>query len=376
MSRESIYFDNNATTRVDEEVLQTMLPYFTEMYGNASSKLHQYGWQAEAAVEKAKDTIASILNCEPGELVFTSGATESINLAIKGIFKAYRSKGNHIITSVTEHKAVLDVIEELKLEGAEVTYLQVNREGELDLDELKRAITNKTVLVAIMAANNETGVLNPLEKIGAICSEHNTVFFTDATQFVGKMRCDVAEMNVHCMAFSAHKFHGPKGIGALYVRRRSPRVTIKAIIHGGGHQNDLRSGTLNVPGIVGMAKALEVFSSNYWEINAQVSKLKNHFEHQLLDIEGLHINGTTRNRLYTTSNITFPSEFNIRSLLTIFAFSTGSACSSESNLPSHVLLAMGLSEEEIKRSFRFSFSKFNTLEEVDLILERIKQFES
>lgn len=372
MSLESIYFDNNATTRVDENVLETMLPYFTEMYGNASSKIHAYGWQAEAAVENARNTMASILNCEPGEFIFTSGATESINLAIKGIFKAYRSKGNHIVTTATEHKAVSDVIEELKTEGAEVTYLSVNREGEIDLEELERAITDNTLLVAIMAANNETGVLHPTERIGAICDERKTIFFTDATQFVGKMRCDIAEMNIHCMAFSAHKFHGPKGIGALYVRRRTPRVSLKAMIHGGGHQNDLRSGTLNVPGIVGMAKALDVFSQNYWEINAHVSKLKNHFEHQLLDIEGLHINGTTRNRLYNTSNITFPVEFNIRSLFTNFAFSTGSACSSESNLPSHVLLNMGLSEDEIKRSFRFSFSKFNTLEEVDLLLKRIK----
>jgi cysteine desulfurase len=367
----TIYFDNNATTRVDDEVVQAMLPYFTEFYGNASSKLHAFGWQAEAAVEKAREQIALYINCEPGELIFTSGATESCNLAIKGIFEAYRSKGDHIITVKTEHKAVLDVCAHLEKEGAKVTYLNVDREGIIDIDELQNAITDRTILISVMAANNETGVMQDIERIGQICAERKVIFFTDATQYIGKMRCDVREQNIHCMAFSAHKFHGPKGIGALYIRRKDPRVNVLAQLHGGGHQNNVRSGTLNVPGIVGMAKACEIAQKDYWEMNAHISKLKNHFEHQLLDIEGLSINGSTRTRLYNTSNIKFPSGLNLKSLLTEFAFSAGSACTSFEAAPSHVLKAMGLGDEEVKNSFRFSFSKLNNLPEVDHLLQKL-----
>ena len=253
MKLNTIYFDNNATTRVDDEVLKTMLPYFTEAYGNASSKLHAFGWQAEAAIEKARAQIASYINCEPGELIFTSGATESCNLALTGIFEAYKTKGNHIITVKTEHKAVLDVCAHLEKFGADITYLNVDREGLIDLDELQNAFTSKTILVCVMAANNETGVLQDIERIGHICTEKKVIFFTDATQFIGKMRCDVREQHIHCMAFSAHKFHGPKGVGALYISRKDPRVNVLAQMHGGGHQNNLRSGTLNVSGIVGLA---------------------------------------------------------------------------------------------------------------------------
>jgi len=371
MKLNTIYFDNNATTRVDDEVVEAMLPFFTENYGNASSKLHAFGWQAEGAVDKAKEQIASLINSEPGELIFTSGATESVNLAIKGIYEAYKTKGNHIITVKTEHKAVLDVCAHLQGQGATITYLNVDREGVVDIDELQSAITEKTILVSVMAANNETGVLQDIEKIGQICKERKIIFFTDATQYIGKMRCDVIEQNIHCMAFSAHKFHGPKGVGVLYIRRKDPRVNVLTQIHGGSHQNNLRSGTLNVSGIIGMAKACEVAYRDLWETNAHISKIKNHFEHQLLDLEGLSINGTTRDRLCTTSNIKFPNQINLKELLNQFAFSSGSACSSFEATPSHVLKAMGLSDEEVKNSFRFSFSKYNTLEEVKSILEKL-----
>jgi cysteine desulfurase len=367
-----IYFDNNATTRVHDEVLKEMLPYFSHNYGNAASKMHAFGWNADAAVEKASHQIAALINCEPGEIVFTSGATESVNLALKGISQAYKSKGNHIITCKTEHKAVLDTCAYLEKNGCEITYLNVNREGLLDLDELKLNIKPTTIIVAIMAANNETGVIQPLEKIGEMCSERNIIFFSDATQFVAKERCDINDLNIHCMAFSAHKMYGPKGVGALYIKRKGPRVSLMEQIHGGGHQNHKRSGTLNVPGIVGLGKAAEIAAADYWQNASHISKIKNYFEHQLLELEGLRINGSTRHRLYTTSNLTFPQGLNISSLNRRFAFSSGSACSSGSPEPSHVLKAMGLDETDVKNTYRFSFGVFNTLEDVKEIINQIK----
>ena len=368
-----IYFDNNATTKVDKEVIETIIPFFDQNYGNAASKLHAFGWVAQASVETATKQIAHLINCEESEIIFTSGATESINLALKGIFEAYKSKGNHIITCKTEHKAVLDTCLYLEGQGAEITYLDVDKEGLIDPEELKDAIKPTTILVSIMAANNETGVIQPTEKIAEICNDKDVLFFCDATQFVGKERCDVAELGIHCMAFSAHKMYGPKGIGALYVRRKNPRVNLIEQINGGGHQNGKRSGTLNVPLIAGFGKAAELFEQNFWDIGSHVSKIKNYFEHQLLDIEGLRINGTTKHRLYNTSNLTFPQTKKITSLLNKFAFSSGSACASSNPEPSHVLTAMGLSEEEIKNSFRFSFGKNNTLDEVKLLVEEIKK---
>lgn len=366
-----IYFDNNATTKVDKEVIETIIPFYDKHYGNAASNLHAYGWIAQAGIEKAIRQLARLINCEETELIFTSGATESVNLAIKGIFEAYASKGNHIITVKTEHKAVLDTCVALENKGAEVTYLNVDKEGLIDLAELKDAIKPTTIIVSVMAANNETGVMQPLEKVAEICNEKNIILFSDATQFVGKERCDVAELGVHCMAFSAHKMYGPKGVGALYVRRKEPRVNLIEQINGGGHQYNKRSGTLNVPLIAGFGKAAENFEQNFWETGAHISKLKNYFEHQLLDMDGLRINGSTRHRLYNTSNLTFPKEKNIKSLLNKFAFSSGSACSSASAEPSHVLKALGLSDEEVKNSFRFSFGKNNTLDEVKLLVEEI-----
>lgn len=373
MNGKPIYFDNNATTRVDEQVLKAMLPYLSEDYGNAASKAHPYGWVAQAAVEKAGEQLAGLLGCEPTELIFTSGATESVNLAMKGIFEAYGTKGRHIVTVKTEHKAVLDTCRYLEKKGAEITYLEVDREGLLDLENLKAALRPDTILVSVMWANNETGVIQPVEKIAALCAEKEIIFFSDATQLAGKERCDLQESGIHCMALSAHKFYGPKGVGALFVKRKHPRVNLVEQINGGGHQEAKRSGTLNVPGIVALGKAAELGATDYWENSAHLSRLRNYFEHQLLDIEGIRINGSTRHRLCNTSNITFPAGKNMASLFSEFAFSSGSACSSGSAEPSHVLAAMGLSEQEIKNSYRFSFGKYNTLEEVKALLEAIEK---
>lgn len=367
-----IYFDNNATTRVDSNVMEVMLPYFTENYGNASSKLHQYGWVADAAVEKAREQVAGLLGAEPSEIVFTSGATESANMAIKGVFQAYKSKGNHIITVSTEHKAVLDTCKYLsEFHYAEVTFLSVDREGVVDLDELKAAIKPETILISVMAANNETGVMQDIEAIGEIARENKVLFFTDATQYAAKIRVDLSELPVDLLCLSAHKFYGPKGIGALYMRRKNPRVSCLPLINGGSQENSKRAGTLNVPLIVGLGKACELAIGNMWDINTHVSKLRAHFEHQLLEMEGVRINGSTRNRLYNTSNITFPDIIKTHDLLKQFAFSTGSACTSGSGELSHVLKAMGLTDEEIKKSFRFSFGKYNTIDDVNILLKAL-----
>lgn len=363
-----IYFDNNATTKVDPRVLEAMLPYFSEYYGNASSKLHEAGWIAEVAVEKARQQVAELIGAEPNEIVFTSGATEAVNTALKGIFKAYKTKGNHIITVSTEHKAVLDTCEYLKGEGADITYLHVDREGLIDPDELKAAIKPTTVLISVMAANNETGVIQLLEEIAVIAKEKKIIFFSDATQYVGKAHLNVNETGIDALSLSAHKFYGPKGIGALYLRRKDPRVNIIPLMHGGAQENHKRAGTLNVPLIVGLGKACEIAKQEMWDNNTEVSKLRAYFEHQLLDIAGLRINGSTRYRLYNTSNITFPSTLNIQALLKKYAFSSGSACTTGTNEPSHVLKAMGIADNEIKNSFRFSFSRNNTLEEVKMTL--------
>lgn len=372
MSGKPIYFDNNATTRMDDKVLEAMLPYLTEEYGNAASRAHAYGWTAQAAVEKATQQLADYIGCEPSELIFTSGATESVNLAIKGAFEALASKGRHIITIKTEHKAVLDTCLQLEKKGAAVTYLDVDREGLVDPEALKAAIRPDTILASVMWANNETGVIQPVEKLAAICAERGIIFFSDATQLAGRERCDLQEAGIHALALSGHKFHGPKGVGALFVKRKNPRVSIIEQISGGGHQNGKRSGTLNVAGIVGLGAAAQLSALTYWENSAHLSRLRNYFEHQLLDIEGICINGSTRHRLCNTSNITFPTGKNVAPLLSRFAFSSGSACSSGSAQPSHVLMAMGLSEPDIKNTYRFSFSKYNTLEEVQALTEAIK----
>lgn len=365
------YFDYNATTPVDKQVLDAMLPFFSEQFGNAASTTHAFGWYAQGAVEKAREQVAAFIGAEPTEIVWTSGATESINLALKGVFEAYRSKGNHIITCVTEHKAVLDTCAYLEEQGAEITYLPVDREGRIDLEQLANSIGPKTILVALMAANNETGVLHDLEAIGTICRDKEVLFFSDTTQRAGKLPIDVQDMKLDLCCLSAHKLYGPKGAGALYVRRKGPRVNLIPVIHGGGHEQGRRSGTLNVPGIVGLGKACEIAAAEFWDNNGHISKVRAHLEHQLLDIPGLMINGSTRHRLYNTSNLYFPilkdGSKVFSHLKNHYAVSLGSACTSALAEPSHVLKAMQLSQTESENSIRFSFGKGNTINEVEKI---------
>jgi cysteine desulfurase len=370
-----IYLDYNSTTPVDERVLAEMLPFFTEHFGNASSNTHPLGWYAQGAIDKARQQVANFIGAESSEIVFTSGATEAINMALKGVFEAYQSKGNHIITCKTEHKAVLDTCAYLEEKGAIVTYLNVDREGRIDLDELKESFTNKTILVAIMAANNETGVLQDLEKISEITHQHEAVFFSDTTQMAGKLPIDVNEMGLDLCCISAHKLYGPKGIGALYIRRKNPRVNLVPLFHGGGHENGKRSGTLNVTGIVGLGKACEIAQTEFWDNNMHISKVRGYLEHQLLEISDLRINGSTRYRLYNTSNIYFPPLKDGSSIFSKiknqYAVSLGSACTSANAEPSHVLMSMGLEKEESDNCIRFSFGKKSQKEEVEELAKLI-----
>jgi cysteine desulfurase len=356
-------------------VLAEMLPFFTEHFGNASSNTHALGWYAQGAVEKARQQVANFIGAESSEIFFTSGATEAINTALKGVFEAYQSKGNHIITCKTEHKAVLDTCAYLEEKGAVITYLNVDREGRIDLDELKESFTDKTILVAIMAANNETGVLQDLEKIAEITHQHEAIFFSDTTQMAGKLPIDVNEMGLDLCCISAHKLYGPKGVGALYVRRKNPRVNLIPLFHGGGHENHKRSGTLNVTGIVGLGKACEIAKSDFWNDNMNISKMRGHLEHQLLEIPDLRINGSTRYRLYNTSNLYFPKLKDGSSIFSHiknqYAVSLGSACTSANAEPSHVLMAMGLEKEESENCIRFSFGKKSQKEDVEKLAELI-----
>lgn len=369
-----IYLDYNATTPLDKQVLDAMLPYFSEHFGNAGSRTHAFGWAAEAAVEKARKQVAACIGCIEQEIIFTSGATEAVNLALKGVFENYSSKGSHIVSVRTEHKAVLDTLASLEKKGAEITLLSVDQEGLIDLDELRNAITEKTILVAVMYANNETGVVQPIPDIAKIVHEKNSIFFCDATQAIGKMPVDVNEDGIDLMCISAHKFYGPKGSGALYIRRKDPRVSLVPLIEGGGQERGLRSGTLNVPGIVGLGQACETAQKEMWENNMLLSKLRAKLEHQLLDLPGLRINGSTRHRLYNTSNICFSGikATELISQLKQVAVATGSACTSASAAPSHVLKAMGLKDEDTYSSVRFSLGKYTTEEEIDTVIDSIK----
>jgi cysteine desulfurase len=367
------YFDYNSTTPVDKRVLDTMLPYFTEKFGNAASRTHAYGWIADDAVKKARLQLSELIGCTDQEIVFTSGATESINLAIKGVWENYKSKGQHIITVKTEHRAVLDTCHHLEKKGAKITYLSVNREGLIDLEELKEAISKETILVAVMYVNNETGVIQPVRKIAEIAHAANTIFLCDATQAVGKMRVNAEEDHIDLLALSAHKFYGPKGIGALYIRRKGPRVSLFPQIDGGGHERGLRSGTLNVPGIVGLGMAAEIAANEMWGDAARISKLRTRLEQLLCELPEVYINGSTRDRLFNTSNLCFHglrSEKLIRELPGI-AVSMGSACTSAVPEPSHVLKAMGLNDEDSYSSIRFSLGKFSTEEEVNVLVEKM-----
>ncbi len=369
-----IYLDYNATTPVDARVLQTMLPFFNEQFGNAASRNHSYGWQAEEAVTIAREQIANIISAAKEEIVFTSGATESINLALRGVAEAYASKGNHIITCATEHRAVLDTCKSLEKKDIELTILPVNKEGLIDLDELSKSIKPTTILISIMYANNETGVLQPIEKIGQIAKEKKVLFFCDATQAVGKIPVDVIKNNIDLLAFSAHKLYGPKGCGALYIRRKNPRVSLKEQITGGGHERNFRSGTLNVPGIAGIGKAAELCMQEMKVEANRLLLLRDQFEKILIEKNLVTINGDVTNRLPHVSNLCF-NMLNGASLLAsiskLMAVSSGSACSSSSADPSHVLKAMGLTDEASKSSIRFSLGRFTTQEETDWAAQQI-----
>lgn len=370
-----IYLDNNATTPLDPRVLETMMPYLTNVYGNASSRNHAFGWQAEEAVDYAREQIAALINCSPKEIIFTSGATESDNLAIKGVFEMYASKGNHIITLTTEHKAVLDTCKHVEKSGGSVTYLKVDEKGLIDLNELEAAITEKTILISVMYANNEIGVIQPIKEISAIAKKHGILFFTDATQAVGKIPVDVEADGIDLMAFSGHKMYGPKGVGALYVRRKNPRVKVTAQIDGGGHERGMRSGTLNVPGIVGLGRAAELAKQDMEADTARISAMRDRLERELITIEESYINGSTEHRLPHVSNISFKYVEGEGLMMGVkdLAVSSGSACTSASLEPSYVLKALGLSDDLAHSSLRFGLSRFTTDEEIDFAIGHVKQ---
>ena len=369
-----IYLDNQATTRTDPRVVEAMLPYFTEIYGNAASRNHSFGWVAEEAVEKARAQVAKAIGATAKEIIFTSGATESDNLAIKGIAEMYRERGNHIITQVTEHKAVLDTCKRLEKNGFQVTYLPVKADGIIDIEDLKRAITDKTILVSIMFANNEIGVVQPVEEIGKLCHERGVLFHTDGVQAVGKIPVDVNAMQIDALSISAHKLYGPKGVGALYVRRRNPRVQISEQINGGGHERGMRSGTLNVPGIVGFGKACELateeMESETKRLTALRDRLKARFESKL---DYVHVNGSMEHRLPNNLNMSFVYVEGESLLMGIndVAVSSGSACTSATLEPSYVLKALGLGDDVAHSSIRFGLGRFNTEAEVDYVADKI-----
>jgi len=371
-----IYLDYNATTPCDPRVVDTMLPYFYEMAGNAASRSHPFGWEAEEAVSNARNQIAQLIDADEREIVFTSGATEGDNLALKGVFEMYRRKGNHIITVETEHKAVLDTCIQIEKKGGEVTYLKVDEEGLINLDELKSAIKDTTILVSIMWVNNETGVIQPMEEIGKICEEKGVLFFSDATQAVGKIPTHPKKIGIHLMAFTAHKMYGPKGVGALFVNRKRPRVKLTSQIDGGGHEEGMRSGTLNVPGIVGFGKAAELAQAAMKEEEIRLKQLRDKLEKALVsEVEECSVNGSVKNRMSQVSNLSFRHVDSEGLLMTFnqnIAVSTGSACTSASLDPSHVLTAMGLEDDLAKSSIRFSLGRFTTEEEIDLTIEKVK----
>lgn len=369
-----IYLDNNATTPCDPRVVEAMLPYFTQVYGNSASRNHTFGWAAEEAVDKARKQVADLINArDPKEIIFTSGATESDNLAIKGVFDMYRQKGNHIITCTTEHKAVLDTCKHIEHMGGEVTYLPVDAQGMLDLKALEAAIKPTTILIAVMYANNEIGVIHPVAEIGAIAKKHGVLFFTDAVQAVGKIPVDVQKDQIDILALSGHKIYGPKGIGALYVRRK-PRVKVTALIDGGGHERGMRSGTLNVSGIVGLGKACALAQQEMTAEGQRLAKLRDKLEKALLQIEEAYVNGTTEHRLPHVSNISFKyveGEGLLMGFNKDIALSSGSACTSASLEPSYVLKALGLGDDLAHSSLRFGLGRFTTEEQIDYVIEAI-----
>jgi cysteine desulfurase len=371
-----IYLDNNATTPMDPRVLETMTPYFLEHFGNAASRNHPFGWEAEEAVDYAREQVAKLIGADPKEIIFTSGATEGDNLGIKGVYEMYASKGNHIITATTEHKAVLDTCKHIEKIGGEVTYLKVNAEGLLDLKELEAAIKPTTILIAIMYANNEIGVIMPIKEISAIARKHGVLLFTDATQAVGKIPVNVNKDGIDLMAFSAHKMYGPKGVGALYVRRKNPRVKVTAQMDGGGHERGMRSGTLNVPGIVGFGKACEIAMLDMEEDTKRISKMRDHLETELLKLEEAYVNGSREHRLPHVANISFKhveGEGLLMGFNKNIALSSGSACTSASLEPSYVLKALGLGDDLAHSSLRFGLGRFTTDEQIEYTIKAISE---
>lgn len=369
-----IYLDNHATTPVDPRVLEAMLPYFTEKFGNAASRNHSFGWQAEEAVEKARKQIADLVGASPKEIVFTSGATESDNLAIKGVAEMYAEKGNHIITAVTEHKAVLDACKHLEKRGCRITWLPVNSDGLIDLDRLRDAITGQTILISVMYANNEIGVIQPIAEIGKIARERGVLFHSDATQAVGKVPIDVNRDNIDLMSISAHKMYGPKGIGALYVRRKNPRVQLTAQMDGGGHERGMRSGTLNVPGIVGLGEACAICQKEMPEEAARLRTLRDSLKDKILAaLDEVYINGSMEHRLPNNLNMSFAYVEGESLLMGMkdVAVSSGSACTSATLEPSYVLKALGVSDDLAHTSVRFGLGRFNTEEEIDYVAGRV-----
>jgi cysteine desulfurase len=370
-----IYLDHNATTPCDPRVLEEMMPYFTKRFGNAASRVHPFGWQAAEAVELAREQVASLIGAESKEIVFTSGATESDNLALKGVFEAYGAKGKHLITVQTEHKAVLDSCAHLEQLGARVTYLPVNDQGLVDLEQLEAAICPQTILLAVMYANNEIGVLQPIQEIGGIAKSHGILFFTDAAQAAGKVPLNVHQDGVDLLALSGHKMYGPKGIGALYVRRKDPRVKLIAQMDGGGHERAMRSGTLNVPAIVGLGKACALSASEMVTFGLRMRELRQRLEDGLLQLEASFLNGSREHRLPHLSNLSFQYVDGDQLMSGInkdIAVSSGSACTSASIEPSYVLKALGLSDALAHSSLRFGLGRFTTEEEIDFAVQRVR----
>ncbi|MBK8641719.1 MAG: IscS subfamily cysteine desulfurase [Saprospiraceae bacterium] len=376
MSLKKVYLDNNSTTPCDPRVVEAMLPYFFEHHGNAASRSHPFGWEAEDAVEKDKKQVLHLIGADEKEIIFTSGATEADNLALKGVFEMYSRKGNHIITATTEHKAVLDTCKALEKKGAEITYLEVQEDGLIDLAALEAAIKPTTILVSIMWANNETGVIQPMKEIGAICAKHGVLLMSDATQAVGKIPVNPRDNGIHLMAFTAHKMYGPKGVGALYVSRKEPRVKVTAQMDGGGHERGMRSGTLNVPGIVGFGKAAEIAGVEMKQDAERLSKLRDRLETALKNsLEEVYINGNVAHRMPHVTNMSFKHVEGEGLMMTFnqnIALSSGSACTSASLEPSYVLVALGLGDDLAHSSLRFSLGRFNTEEDIDFAVEAIR----
>jgi cysteine desulfurase len=369
-----IYLDHNATTPCDPRVVEAMVPYFTSVFGNAASRHHPFGWQAKEAVDLAREQVAKLIGADPTEIIFTSGATEADNLALKGVFETYAGKGNHIITCNIEHKAVLDTCGHIEKPGGEVTYLQVKANGLIDLAGLEAAIKPNTILIAIMYANNEIGTIMPMKEISAIAKKKGVLVFSDATQAVGKIPVDVNKDGIDLMAFSAHKMYGPKGIGALYVRRKNPRVKLTAQIDGGGHERGMRSGTLNVPGIVGFGKACDICSNEMEEEATRVSGLRDKLQAELLKIEESYLNGEKEHKLPHVTNISFKyveGEALMMGFNKNIALSSGSACATASLEPSYVLKALGLGTDLAHSSLRFSPGRFTTEEEIDYTISEV-----